>query len=123
MQSHFQNFPTGMPPNPLVIACFACWLCFVQQSYTYVCTCAYNFKFENHFKIWPDHFKFASFSPDTILFASQLQKLISELTILSLDCLAVVEVTLFLIEDYKKTVLYKVYIVFIIRPILPCSLL
>ena len=37
----------GMPPDPLVIACFACWLCFAQQSY--LDTCSYNFKFGSYF--------------------------------------------------------------------------
>ena len=44
---NFQNFLGGMPPDPLVIACFACWLCFAQQSY--LDTCSYNFKFGSYF--------------------------------------------------------------------------
>ena len=28
----FKIFLGGMPPDPLAIACFACWLCFAQHT-------------------------------------------------------------------------------------------
>ena len=28
----FKIFLGGMPPDPLAIACFACWLCFAQHG-------------------------------------------------------------------------------------------
>ena len=32
-RSFFENIFGGIPPDPLVLACFACWLCFAQYQY------------------------------------------------------------------------------------------